>query len=275
MLTVAADPASNLVMAIGGLNPHFAPPPGFPTLRRMTVALGAGENPRVTLEGYHALTSNSRQFGAKAELYAAAAGCSVHGWLDFDALYTVRPLWFRVDFEAGMTLNRGSRRIAGITVRGALTGPAPVHVWGEGCVSLLFFDVCVPFDRKFGPSRAFALPGRDPWAALEEAIKRTENWSSELGRGVAAAASMRALPPGTTPLLLQPMGAATLRQRELPLNRSLERFGEFDIIGAKRFDIAGVKVGGRDVGDWITAEDHFAPGDFEALSETDRLSRDL
>jgi hypothetical protein len=264
----------NVAMAIGGLHPHFAPPPGFPTLRRVTVALGNGDNPRITLEGYYALTSNSRQFGARAELYAEAAGCSVHGWLGFDALFTIRPLWFRIDFEAGMTLNRGSRRIAGITVRGSLTGPSPFHVWGEGCISILFFDVCVPFDKTFGLPRIFDLPGKDPWLVLEAAIKSVGNWAVELDKGVTTAATMRAPPPGAAPLLLHPMGAATLRQRVLPLNRLLERFGEFDIVGPNRFDVAGVKVGQNGAPDWTIASDDFAPGDFEALSETERLSRD-
>ena len=53
--------------ALGGLHPAFEPPSGFPTLRRLTVALGADDNPRITLQGYLALTSNTLQFGARAE----------------------------------------------------------------------------------------------------------------------------------------------------------------------------------------------------------------
>jgi hypothetical protein len=265
----------NLVIAIGGVHPHFTPPPGFPSLRRISMALGS-DNPRITIEAYYALTANSRQFGAKAELYAAAAGFSVRGWLFFDSLFTIMPLWFRIDFDAGMTLNRGSRRIAGITVRGALTGPAPFHAWGEGRLSLLFFDVCVPFDVTFGPHRVFELLGRDPWPLLKTAIESVESWVAELGRGVAAAASMRPAPPGGAALLLHPMGAATLRQHVLPLNRPLERFGEFAIEGPDRFDVTTIRVGEDEIAnsDWSIAEDDFAPGDFEALSETDRLSRD-
>jgi hypothetical protein len=85
---------------------------------------------------------------------------------------------------------------------------------------------------------------------------------------------MRAPAPGAGVLLLHPMGAATLRQRALPLNRLLERFGEFDIIGPNRYDVATVKVGEDETSDWTIANEDFAPGDFEALSETDRLSRD-
>jgi hypothetical protein len=266
----------NFALSVGGLNPHFQAPDGFPSLKRITVALGMGENPRVTLEGYFAVTSNSLQFGAMAELYASRSGFSVHGWLGFDALLIFQPLSFRIDFAAGMTLNRGSTRIAGVTVRGTLTGPSPFHAWGEGCVSFFFFDVCVPFDAVFGEDSQADLPDKDPWPLLEAAIKEQENWSAELG-SLLTAVSLKAPPEGTAALLLHPMAAATLRQKVLPFNRPLERFGEYEIVGPDRYTIADVLGGDDDAGEdprWTIVTDHFAPGDFETLSETEKLSRD-
>src|SRR5262249_21905579 len=138
-----------------------------------------------------------------------------------------------------------------------------------------FFDVCVPFDKMFGLPRILdELPGKDPWLLLETALKSMENWAAELGTGVAVAATMRTPAAGLAAVLLHPMGAASLRQHVLPCNRPLERFGEFEIIGPNRYDVAGVKLGQNDAPDWTIASDDFAPGDFEALSETDRLSRD-
>ncbi len=269
--------APNFALSVGGLNPNFASPPDFPALRRVTVALGLGDNPRISLEGYFAITSNSLQFGARAELYAEAAGFNIHGWLGFDALLIFAPLSFRFDFSAGMTLNHGSTRIAGITVHGTLTGPSPFHAWGEGCISLLFFDVCVPFDATFGESRTVDLPDKDPWPILEAAIKALENWSAELADDVLHGVTVRAPPAGASvPLLLHPMGTATLRQKVLPFNRPLERFGEFEIVGPHRYDIAGVVVGDETLpsSDVAIVTDHFAPGDFEDLSDTEKLSRD-
>jgi hypothetical protein len=272
-LAFGAQP--NFALAVGGLNPHFTPPPGFPTLRLVSVALGLGENPRISLEGYLAVTSNSLQFGARAELYAEAGGFNVHGWVGFDALFVFQPFSFRFDFSAGMTLNRGSSRIAGVTVRGSLTGPSPFHAWGEGCVSLLFFDVCVPFDATFGERREAAeLPPADPWPLLRDAIQMAENWTGELPPATVVGVSLR--PPDAAPglMLLHPMGAATLRQRVAPLGRTLERFGQYAITGPDRFGIAGVRIGDRTVTSWAVVTDHFAPGDFENLSDTEKLSRD-
>lgn len=263
----------NFALAIGGFNPHFAAPPGFPALRRVTVALGNGANPRITLEGYFAITSNSLQFGANAELYASRGGFSIKGWVGFDALLIFEPLSFEFDFAAGMTLNRGSSRIAGITVRGTLTGPSPFHAKGEGCISLFFFDVCVPFDATFGDRQHYELPERDPWLELEAAIKSPANWAGELTGELQVAVTVTTAPGGSGPMV-HPMAAATLRQKVLPLNRPLERFGEFEVTGAKRYDVADVVAGSDGDPDWDIVTDYFAPGSFEALSESDKLSRD-
>ncbi|MFJ5778893.1 DUF6603 domain-containing protein [Streptomyces sp. NPDC093094] len=267
-----ADPP-NLALAVGGMNPQFTPPPGFPDLRRVTVALGTGDNPRVSLEAYLALTSNTRQFGARAELYAEAGGFAVKGWLGFDALLVLAPLSFRVDFDAGMGLFHGTDRIAGISVEGHLTGPAPFHAWGKGCLSLLFFDVCVPFDAEFGERRENSLPPSDPWPLLEAAVRRADNWSPGLAPDLAAAVALRPPPnaPGTP--LLHPMGSATLRQTVLPLNRPLERFGQYEIQGPDRFDLHDVAVGNSLTTHYDVVREHFPPGDFEDLSETEQLSR--
>ena len=264
----------SFALAVGGLHPQFEPPPGFPALRRVSVALGSGENPRITIEGYLAVTSNSRQFGARAELYAAAAGFNVKGWVGFDALLTLHPFSFRIDFSVGMTLNRGSRRIAGITVKGSLAGPNPFHVWGEGSISVLFFDISVPFDHTFGEERAEPeLPPADPWPLLAAAVAAAGSWSADLPPGAVTGVSVRQ-PDGAGPGLLHPMGVATLRQRVLPLNRTLEHFGQFSISGPNRFGVTDVLAGDHSAGSWTTVTDHFAPGEFEELSETDQLSRD-
>jgi hypothetical protein len=70
------------------------------------------------------------------------------------------------------------------------------------------------------------------------------------------------------------MGKATLRQKVLPFDRPLERFGQFDIVGPHRYDIVGVRVGARAAPSWSRAQEYFAPGDFEILSQTEKLSRD-
>ncbi|MGH8188704.1 MAG: DUF6603 domain-containing protein, partial [Steroidobacteraceae bacterium] len=74
----------SFLMSVGGFNPRFTPPLAMPKLQRITIALASGNNPRLTCEAYFAITSNTVQFGARAELYAAAFGFSIEGEVGFD-----------------------------------------------------------------------------------------------------------------------------------------------------------------------------------------------
>ena len=42
----------SFTLAVGGFNPRFQPPPGFPSLRRITLPLIQGDNPRLRLESW-------------------------------------------------------------------------------------------------------------------------------------------------------------------------------------------------------------------------------
>jgi hypothetical protein len=64
----------NFVLAVGGLNPRFPPPAGFPKLARLSLSLGDSDNPRLRFESYLALTSNTVQFGARLDFSYTAAG---------------------------------------------------------------------------------------------------------------------------------------------------------------------------------------------------------
>jgi hypothetical protein len=263
----------NLAVALGGLNPHFTPPPGFPDLRRLTIAFGLGDNPRITMQAYLALTSNTRQIGARAEVYAAAAGFNIYGWVSFDALLTILPLAFTADLSAGVALRRGTRTIAGVHLSATLTGPLPMRARGKACLSLFFFDICVPFDVTVGEAIAEALSTIDPWPLLQAAIKDVRNWSTALLPGVAAVASVGA-PKGSAPgMLVEPMGSLTLRQTVVPLNRTIERFGDLSLQAPMAYTVQSIAVGGDPVATWVGAQDHFAPAQFHALSDAEKLSR--
>jgi len=266
---------ANFALAIGGFNPHFQPPPGFPTLRRLTIALGTQDNPRISLQAYLALTSNSLQVGALAEIYAAAGSFNIYGWAGFDALVIFVPFSFRAEISAGFALRKGTNRIAGVHVSATLTGPSPYHAWGEGCLSLLFFDICVGFDATFGEPQAVELPKKDPWPELQAGLEDPRNWSGRLPPMVVPAVNLAPLPAGSDGIvLIHPAGTAVVRQRVLPLNKTLERFGEFELTGPNRYDIGTVSIGGASTSASSPVYDVLPPSLSENLSDSDKLSRD-
>ncbi|MBK9036672.1 MAG: hypothetical protein IPL61_36385 [Myxococcales bacterium] len=69
----------SFALAIGGFHSQFRAPADFPTLRRVRIELGSGDDPRLDAEGFLALTSNTLQLGARIDLYASAGPLNITG----------------------------------------------------------------------------------------------------------------------------------------------------------------------------------------------------
>jgi hypothetical protein len=286
--TVSGDAALRLswgesptfAFSIGGFNPHYQNiPPGFPSLRPLTLALINDEDLRLTLQAYLALTSNTLQFGAKAELYAAASGFNIYGWVGFDALFVCSPFSFTTDISAGVALRVGSTEIAGIHVHGRLSGTTPWHVRGEACLDLFFFDICVPFETSFGGGTpAIVRPG-DPWLDLHNALQDPRNWSPALPPAALRVVSLSS-PAGSPPdgpegshggALFDPVGGLRLHEKVLPLNHPITRYDALPTT-PDTFTILGVTVGSA-ASAWTLERDYFAAAQFEDLTDAEKLSR--
>jgi hypothetical protein len=272
-----SDP--EFLFSLGGFNPAFRPPPSFPTLRRMSLALGSGANPRLSLASYFAITSNTLQFGARAELYATAMGFTVEGYIEFHALIIFRPFSFRFDFAAGLSLKRGNSLLAAITVTGQLKGPRPWYIKATASITVLFFDVSVEIEKTFGQAAEPELAAPvDVWERLLPALADVRNWSATLPegrpRGVSTAAD-RETPPRVR---LDPMSQLAVRQKVLPLDRRITKLGEAVIGAPARFRIRAVRAGtgaGGEGGTLLTTDavnEPFAVAQYQTLTDAERLS---
>ncbi len=261
----------NFALAIGGFHPDYTPPPGFPQLRRITIPIGLDDNPRLTLQGYLALTSNTLQVGAAAELYAEKGWFNITGEVTFDALFTFVPFAFVVDVRAKVALRKGSTDLAAIRLSGTLSGPTPWHAAGKACLEIRWFpDICVGFSATFGREEQVELPRVDPWPLLQSAVQNPESWSGTQPPRAHRGATLA----GADGVLHDPALGVMLRQTVVPLRRWITKFGEAEPPGgATRFDVAEVTLGGSATSDFSVVEDFFAPAQFEQLSDDEKLSR--
>lgn len=281
------------LLSVGGFNTGFSPPPPFPELRRASVDLGVNGNPSLTCSGYFALTSNTAQIGAKIELRANGYGIRLNGWFGFDVMFVFSPFSFSASISAGIRVSFHGAGI-GVTLHGTLSGPTPWHFSGKVCVSILWWDACLPMSVTFGRSEPAALPEIDPWfgtggvedqrtkvIGLQEAITTPGNWSGTAPKaGFQVVTLSEAATAGRTPI--DPLGAATLRQRVVPLNRPLEKFGEYRPKDHTHFDVTSVQLndvdldgdGSADQVPFTVVTDDFAPAHFTELSNAERLSTD-
>jgi hypothetical protein len=266
-LTWGDDPS--FLFSVGGFNPHFQAPPSFPALQRLTVALSA-DLVTLTLQAYLAVSSNSFQVGAHVELLLDADVFNVYGWLGFDALIVFSPFSFVVDFNAGLALRSGSSTIMGISVSGVLSGPTPWHAEGDASISILFFDISVHVSATIGPAQSNPLPSKNAWIPLAAAIQAQGNWSGSLPPGAPQVVTL--LPPDkTAPVLIDPAGALTFRQKVLPLNQPITKFGEATPDQQSEFDLGTVTLGGVAT-PYTAVNDEFSRGQFEQLADGDKLS---
>jgi hypothetical protein len=259
----------NFALSVGGLNPRFTPPPNFPSLARLMLSLGSGNNPRINLSCYMAITSNSTQFGARLEVYAAAGCFSIQGYMGFDALFIFSPFSFVVDIGAGVAVRAGSTTIMSITLDLMLSGPTPWRVKGKATFKILFIKIKIPVKAKWGPEATDLPPPADPTPLLAAALQDSGNWAGVLPPETEMAVSLRKIEGATDgPILVYPVGTLEVRQRVLPLNLKITKFGNAPVTGVDIF-----QVGVGDSLDSKPVKEYFARYQFEEGSDQDKLSR--
>lgn len=263
---------SGFVMSVGGFNPRFAPPLSLPKLDRITIALASGNNPRLTCEAYFAITSNTLQFGARAQLYAAAYGFSVEGDVGFDVLIQLLPFHLIADFKASVQLKRGSRSLFKLSVEGSLEGPRPLRISGKASFEIFWCDFTIRFDKTLISGEKPPLPPAvDVLAELLRALTAPDSWSTQLPPNRQHGVTLRKVASGGA-LVLDPLGNLVVKQQLVPLNtsRDLDTFGGAPIAGARRFNVQA-KIEGvtQDVN---PIQDAFAPAQFFSMNDEEKLA---
>jgi hypothetical protein len=261
----------NFALAIGGFHPDFAAPAGFPKLQRVSINLCDGENPRIRCEAYLALTSNSTQFGAKVEIFAKVSKFSIQGYALFDVLVQHDPLQFNAALEAKVQLKVGSTNLFMVALRGQLIGPSPMHVSAKATFGILWWDYTVSFDKTLASGERPPLPEPiDASVLLFEALRDRGNWSDELSGNDRALVTLRDQPSGDV-IVIHPLSRLSVRQRVLPLDREIARFGSARPSGAREFHITEARVNGA-LQEVNPVLEYFAPAQFFDMPDDQKLS---
>jgi hypothetical protein len=266
------ESSPHFALSVGGLHPAFEPPANFPKLERIAINLSSGDNPRLRCEAYFALTSNTVQFGARAELYASAAGFSIHGDVGFDVLIQFDPFFFLAEFHAQLQLKRGSSNLFKVRVEGSLAGPRPLHLKGKATFEILWWDVSIRVDTTLVKGEKPPAPEPvDVLPRLKEALGHPNNWISQLPVGQRPIVTLSPRPEAAE-ILLHPLGTLQVKENVVPLNMEISRFGQAAPAGERRFTITTVSVGG-DNQTIRTVRDFFAPAQFIEMTDDEKLSR--
>jgi hypothetical protein len=260
----------NFVLSVGGFHPQLkAPPLPFPTPNRIALNIINESYARVRAEAYFAITTNSVQFGTKAELYFGFDALTVEGYFSFDALLRFSPLYFEVVMATGFSVKVFGLGLFSVHLRGSLTGPQPWHIKGSASIELLFFSIGVDVDVTFGDEGSVLLPPIALLPPLLEEFKKAESWVAELPASSTLLTTLRKLDEANL-LVLHPVGVLRVSQRMAPLNVELKKVGNqaTSDVQKVRVEISGGPLSVRDA-----AREMFARGQYQELSDADKLSK--
>ena len=271
-LNWGSDP--QFLISVGGFHPRFPPPAGLRRLDRLTFSLSDSENPRVRLETYLAVTSNTIQMGARVSLRAEAGGFGIDGGGAFDALVQWVPFGIDVGFEAWVRVFGPSGTLLAARVAVQITGPQPWHVAGVASVQLLWFSIQVNVDFTIGdPQPPPALETVDVAGLLWQELARPASWSAALAAGVRAGVTLSTAGdrPDEQVLVVHPLATVSVRQKVAPLGTTVSRVGALrPRDGTRRYELdtqAPAGIGVR------VLTDHFALAQYQDLSDDDKLRR--
>lgn len=261
-------------LAAGGFHPRFAPPPGFPSLRRLAIALASGQNPRLRLEAYFALTPNSVQFGARLDVFVASGGFSAVGKGTFDALVNFEPFRVLVQTTVSLAVAYNGNPLLQGRLEANVEGPTPWHAWGFFEFEILFLKGRVTVDITAGEERRDEPARVDLRPVVREALLADDAWTGELPGGATAGASLRALAPAEG-IVVHPLGRFTVRQRAVPFDTPLSRYGAARLAPGTpgQFSLIGIGVGTAWVSNPPSTIDAFPSGQFADLTDDQKISR--
>jgi hypothetical protein len=262
-------------LTMGGFYPGFPVPEGLPpSFERLTLALGSGANPRLRLETYFAVTSNTLQFGGALDVHASEGDFAVTGRLSLDAFLQFDPFRLEVELRATLALLMGGKPLLSAQLQARLAGPSPWHLKGEAVFQIIV-PLRIPFEVTIGVPQPVEQARVDLARMLATEIARVESWAAAPEAVAARIVTLRDMSEKTS--VLHPLSQLSLTQRALPFDKVITRYGAAVPEGGPvRFRLTRLALFGAppEVADaTLPVLADFAPGQYEALSDAEKLSR--
>jgi hypothetical protein len=265
------------LFSVGGYHPDFEPPGGLPAvvtdLDRMRVEVTLSEDVWYALEAYVAVTSNTLQFGSQASLEASVGFLgttyTARGAVGFDVLLVFSPFSFSAHFEASVSVTAGNsdNELLAVALSAHLEGPKPWYASGQA--SFDFFGINVPFNIEVGGAAAVEAPeGENVLDSVVAALRDASAWRGVPPAGAAPAVLLAEA--GGEGLPARPDAELEAVQSVAPLERTIDRYGIYEVLGPDRLDITGASIGGQDA-DWEHVHDWFAPAQYDDMSRNEKL----
>ena len=263
----------DFLITIGGFHPSYTPPPlALPQLRRLAISILDTSIAKIRVECYQAVTSNTVQFGAKADISFDLSVCAIKGDIGFDALFQFNPFYFIIQVSANFSLSAAGIDVMSVHIKMSLEGPTPWRAKGTGSVSFLFFDISADFDVTWGDSKNTSLPDINILPQFIAELNKRENWSTVLSIGKNLLVTLRKIEEDPDHLVLHPAGSLVVQQKLLPVKVKFDKVGSNKAGDIQMVEITGASVD-ADLLESKDVTDFFARAQYQTLSDADKLSK--
>ena len=253
------------LMSVGGFHPEFVPEPAVvPVPDRVGLSAGSPEDWfYLRLETYFAVTTSSLQLGAAVEVRINLEVITAEGGLGFDALIVFDPFYFSISFFAHFRVKLLGVSLAGVSMRGTMSGPGPVTISGEITVEILFVTVSWSGSFAIGSEASLEIATID--SVLDQVMAQL---GPEALRATASGhpGALVQGPEGETALFLDPAGGFEWTQGLVPLGVVVERLEGSPL--RRPLELRVVRAS-----DLEPAYDWFAAAAFAELSDAEALTR--
>lgn len=256
----------------GGFNPQYTPPANFPALDRIRVDISPSSNPRLRLESYQAITSQTFQIGARAQLHAAAGPLAVDGWLGFDALIQWLPSFkFSAEISAGLSLSFDGSPVLEVSIDILLEGPGPWHLHGYASLSLLFVTLSLPIEATWGDDSPPTSQTVQPLTLVRDALSSVAAWSASMPVGESSIVVLQ--PPHGPVIPAHPLAVVSCHQEVVPLGLTVTHVGNQPLAAPATVDVTGLRLANTEAGDLLPVTEPFAAAQFLNLTDDQALSK--
>jgi hypothetical protein len=173
------------------------------------------------------------------------------------------PFSFDLTLKGSVHVKYRGHSLVGVSFKGGLSGPSPLVLRGEVCVSLLFLDACWSDSFELGDPGAIAGAAISSLVpVLAEELSRASNLAIVDGDDGLVLLARR---DEAARVALSPLGAPTWSQNRLPLGLPITTFEDGRLDVAQRLEVrASVPTDVHD--DW------FSPGAFVELSDAEEMA---
>lgn len=268
------------LLSVGGYHPRYKKPARFPDISRITALIKKGEDIRLSCNYYQAITSNSYQIGFSAELVVKKGNVRALGFIGFNALLQFDPFYFETDIRISVEVSYRGRTFFGIEMEFTLSGPEPWRAKGYAKISVLFFSLKVKFNISWGEEQKVVPVFVKPDELLEKLkiqLLQSGSWTVKFPDAFTRAESLRSLDENEKKeqIIIHPSGFLELRQNLIPLNKTLEKFGNSYVEEKTSYQITDYAFGKETPINTHTQnllQDYFSRGHFEDLADDEKLS---